>query len=67
MEWALQDFPGVHAIREYESRLNYVLPRYNMATVCTYDLSKFSVGIVMDALRTHPQVIVGGILRQNPF
>ena len=23
--------------------------------------------MVMDVLRTHPQVIVGGILRENPF
>jgi hypothetical protein len=23
--------------------------------------------MVMDVLRTHPQVIVGGILRKNPF
>jgi hypothetical protein len=24
MEWALLDFPGVHDIVEYESRLNYI-------------------------------------------
>jgi len=36
MEWALLDFPGVHDIVEYESRLNYFLPNYDMATVCTY-------------------------------
>jgi hypothetical protein len=30
-------------------------------------LAKFSAAIVMDVLRTHPQVIVGGILRENPF
>jgi hypothetical protein len=28
MEWALEDFPGVHDLVEYETRLNYVLPRY---------------------------------------
>ena len=67
MEWALLDFPGVHDIVEYESRLNYFLPNYDMATVCTYDVTKFSASVVMDILRTHPQVIVGGILRQNPF
>lgn len=35
MEWALEDFPGVHDIVEYESRINYMLPKYDMATVCT--------------------------------
>jgi hypothetical protein len=67
MEWALLDFPGVHDIVEYESRLNYFLPNYDMATVCTYDVTKFGASVVMDILRTHPQVIVGGILRENPF
>jgi hypothetical protein len=33
MEWALEDRPGVRDIVEYETRLNYVLPRYNDA-VC---------------------------------
>ncbi|HKN65326.1 MAG TPA: MEDS domain-containing protein [Gemmatimonadaceae bacterium] len=28
MEWSLQDFPGVNDLVEYETRLNYVLPRY---------------------------------------
>jgi hypothetical protein len=29
MEWALEDRPGVDDLVEYETRLNYVLPRYN--------------------------------------
>ncbi len=28
MEWALQDRPGVDDLLEYETRLNYILPRY---------------------------------------
>jgi len=28
MEWALEDRPGVEDLLEYETRLNYVLPRY---------------------------------------
>jgi hypothetical protein len=67
MEWALEDRPGVDDIVEYESRLNYVLPKYDDAVVCTYDLAKFSASVVMDILRTHPLVIIGGILQENPF
>jgi hypothetical protein len=33
MEWALEDCPGVHDIVEYETRLNYILPKYDDA-VC---------------------------------
>jgi hypothetical protein len=28
MEWALEDRPGVNDLVEYETRLNYILPRY---------------------------------------
>ena len=33
MEWALEDRPGVNDIVEYETRLNFVLPKYDDA-VC---------------------------------
>ena len=67
MEWALEDLPGVHDIVEYETRLNHVLPAYHDPVVCTYDLSRFDASVVIDIMRTHPMVIVGGILQENPF
>jgi hypothetical protein len=67
MEWALEDLPGVHDIVEYETRLNHVLPAYHDPVVCTYDLSRFDASIVMDIMRTHPMVIIGGLLQENPF
>jgi len=67
MEWALEEFPGVHDIVEYETRLSYILRQYDDVVVCTYDLTRFSASVVMDILRTHQRVIVGGILRENPF
>jgi DcmR-like sensory protein len=67
MEWALEDLPGVHDIVEYESRFNDILPKHNGVVVCTYDLTRFSASIMMDVLRTHPLVIMGGVLLENPF
>ncbi len=67
MEWALLDKPGVDNLVEYETRLNYVLPKYDDPVVCTYDLSKFGASVTMDILRTHPVVIIGGVLQENPF
>jgi hypothetical protein len=67
MEWALVDLPGVEDLIEFETRVNYVVPKYDNIVICAYDLSKFSAKVVMDALRTHPVVIIGGILQANPF
>ena len=67
MEWALVDLPSVEDLIEFETRVNYVVPRYNDVVICAYDLSKFSASVVIDALRTHPMVIIGGLLQENPF
>jgi hypothetical protein len=67
MEGALVDLPGVDDLIEFETRVNYVVPKYENAVICTYDLMKFGARVVMDALRTHPVMIIGGLLQENPF
>lgn len=67
MEWALETLPGVTDIVEYETKLNYMLPNYPDPVVCTYDLNRHSASVVMDILRTHPLVIIGGVLQDNPL
>jgi MEDS: MEthanogen/methylotroph, DcmR Sensory domain len=67
MEWALVDMPGIDDMFEFETRVNYVVPKYDDPVICAYDLSKFGASTVMYALRTHPVVIIGGLLQENPF
>ncbi|HEV7991042.1 MAG TPA: MEDS domain-containing protein [Gemmatimonadaceae bacterium] len=70
--WAHAEFvcaagPTAHEFLEYETRLNYLLPRYPDAVVCVYDLEKVGAGMALDVLRTHPVVIVGHLLQENPY
>jgi hypothetical protein len=67
MEWALLEKPGVDDLLEYEIRLNQFLPRYEDPVICTYDLKRTRSTVAMDILRTHPAVIIGGLLHENPF
>jgi hypothetical protein len=67
MDWALADLPGVDDLIEFETRVNYVVPKYDNAVICAYDLSKFGASVVIDAMRTHPVVLIGGLLQENPF
>jgi len=67
MEWALVDMPGIGDMMEFETRVNYVVPKYDSPVICSYDLSKFGASTVIYALRTHPVVIIGGLLQENPF
>lgn len=67
MEWALETVPGVTDIVEYETKLNYVIPKYPDPVICVYDLNRHSGSVVMDILRTHPMVIINGVLQENPL
>jgi hypothetical protein len=67
MDWLFLDQPAVNNLLQYEARLNHVLSKYNAPVICNYDLSKMSASVAMDIMRTHPLVIVGGLLRENPF
>jgi hypothetical protein len=66
-EWAGENWPGIDDFLEYECRLNEIPPRHRDCVVCLYDLSKTRGDLIMDAMRTHPLVVLGGVLQVNPF
>lgn len=66
-EWAGEDWPGIEDFLEYEARLNDVVPEGRDTVVCMYDLSKTGGALMADVLRTHPVIILGGVLHENPF
>ncbi|HEY1469557.1 MAG TPA: MEDS domain-containing protein [Candidatus Acidoferrum sp.] len=66
MEWALKDRDGVNDLIEYEARFNLVHDPKD-PVICAYDLGKFSADVILDVLRIHPMIIIGGILQENPF
>jgi hypothetical protein len=67
MAWLFADKPAVNHLLEYEARLNGVLSKYDDPVICNYDLSKFGASVAIEIMRTHPLVIIGGLLRENPF
>jgi MEDS: MEthanogen/methylotroph, DcmR Sensory domain len=67
MDWAAESGSQVDDLVEFESRVNDVWLHHDDAVICTYHLSQFGGDAVIDILRTHPMVIIGGILQQNPF
>jgi MEDS: MEthanogen/methylotroph, DcmR Sensory domain len=51
----------------YEARLNEVIPNYAQVILCLYDLDRFGAEVLMDTLRTHPRVVVDGMVHENPY
>jgi hypothetical protein len=66
-EWASGDWPGVDDFLEYECRLNNIIPQYKDAVICLYNLTKCGGNLIIDVMRTHPMILIGGIVQENPF
>jgi hypothetical protein len=66
LEWALEDRADVDGLVVYEARVNYLWALYPDPVICTYDLTKFGGGVVVEVMRTHPMIIIGGIPQENP-
>jgi len=68
MTWALEDHPGVDLLVAYESELNRFSGKYPQTILCLYDLELFNDGeLLIDILRTHPKVLMGGTIVENPW
>jgi hypothetical protein len=67
MDWAVEDRSHIDDVIEFEARVNDVWLHHDDAVICTYHLGQFGGDAVIDIMRTHPMVIVGGILQHNPF
>ncbi|MBS1795509.1 MAG: MEDS domain-containing protein [Acidobacteria bacterium] len=67
MDWAAASERHVEELIEFESRVNDLWQRHPDVVICTYRLGKFSGDTVIDIMRTHPMIIIGGILQHNPF
>ena len=67
MTWALRDAPGVEHLIGYESELNRVTATSPVVVLCLYDLDLFGGEVVVNVVKTHPQVLIQGILIENPY
>jgi len=59
--------PNDPAVIEYEARLNDVLRAFDSVVICVYELSKYDSGIIVDAFRAHPAVLINSEFHRNPF
>jgi hypothetical protein len=64
--WVLNE-GAVDSLLEYECRVNLALPKAGDIVICAYDLDTVDAAMVIAAMRTHPIVLIGGIVQHNPF
>jgi len=67
MDWASENQTSDAYLIALEARLDAVYSRHDAWIICAYDLSRFSGVAVLDVMRTHPAVLIGGVVQHNPF
>ena len=67
MSWAHRDERCVGDLIGYESELNRIMSDFPQVNLCLYDLSRCSGELIMDVLKTHPKVLLGGMVIDNPY
>jgi hypothetical protein len=67
MDWISRELPGTEHVMEYEARMNLLVPTFDCTFMCVYDQTKLRGELVVDILATHPYVVLGSRVRQNPF
>jgi hypothetical protein len=67
MQWLLHNPDVLDRALEFECLATLALPKAGDVVICAYDLDSFGAEMVINALRTHPIVIIGGMVQHNPF
>jgi hypothetical protein len=67
MGWALEKIPGIEHLMAYESLLNTFIWGKPWISICLYDVNRFPGSTIMKVLQTHPFVITGGGIFENPY
>jgi hypothetical protein len=63
----VEHLPGGNRLLEYESKVSLLLKDHPVTAVCQYDARSFSGAMIMDILKVHPLMLVGGAVVHNPY
>jgi len=67
MTWILEDLRSLDHFWEYEAMLNAAFKDRPTRFLCQYNAKRFFGDMIVRVLRTHPRVLLGLDLYENPF
>ena len=66
MSWVLPQPGGAEDFFLYESALNKIIEDKPAVFMCMYDLQRLGVPMLVDVIKTHPKVLLDGMVLENP-
>ena len=67
MAWTITSDPAHERLAEYESLVTGAVSSLPAAVLCQYDRHRFDDVALFDVICTHPWLVIGGTLCQNPY
>jgi hypothetical protein len=66
--WSRRDVvPDMSELLMLESEMNRLLPLYPQVVMCLYDIDQFGSGALVNLVMTHPRMLMGGMVIENPY
>jgi hypothetical protein len=66
--WSRREvLPDMQELLMLESEMNRYLPLYPQVVMCLYDLDQFGSGALVNLVMTHPRMLMGGMVIENPY
>jgi DNA-binding CsgD family transcriptional regulator len=66
MSWVLPQPEGTEDFFAYESAVNQIVEDKPAVFMCMYDLQRLGISMLVDVLKTHPKVLLDGMVLDNP-
>jgi hypothetical protein len=67
MDWVTRGHRGTEELKEYESRINGYVRTHQCTLLCIYDIDQISGRMMAEILQTHPYIVYGGRINENPY
>jgi PAS domain S-box-containing protein len=67
MSWVAKTDPRPERLIEYEAKFNHFVHEHDISGICQYDARLFQPEVLLNVLRTHPTVVYGGSICENPY
>jgi PAS domain-containing protein len=63
--WTLGSLFDISLMVDYEAKLDLFSRQNNITALCAYDARRFSAAVMRDVIRSHPKVVMQGLLCSN--
>jgi two-component sensor histidine kinase len=67
MTWSRERDVSPVTLIEFEAKVNAFFRDHNVRGLCQYNRNHFSPEVILGVIRTHPVVVYGGIVSENPY